>query len=142
MTTPATIIRQLAIDAGLVSGASGALWPSYIATVPDSASVASDLVSFFDTAPVIQTRTQDGQVYERSGLQVRVRAASYQAGYAKAQVLGAAFTDVLDRSVTVDITQYLVHNISPTSGILPVGMDAEHRWFHFTANFLLTINGE
>ena len=140
--SPAEIVQSLIIEE-LGLGAAPEIptadnWPVYASHHPDT---PDDSICLFDTEGRLQGRTQvDGEMHIHHGLQIRVRSLDYS-GYAKAQQLAHALdTEVLRLAVVVDSHSYLVHCLTRTTDVLPLGFEQGSRRRLWTVNFLVAIS--
>lgn len=139
--SPADVVRRLVI--GLGHGTAPAIppgaWPVYIGTEP---SAPDDCVTVFDTEGRIVGAVQhNGEVQEYHGIQVRVRAADYATGYAKARAIAVALdTDVERDAVTVGAGSYCACSVTRTSDVVSLGLDRpQGRRQVFTFNALANV---
>jgi hypothetical protein len=82
-----------------------------------------------------------GEMFSHPGVQVRVRAATHAAGFAKAEAVARALDeDVYDERVTVDGTAYLLHSVSRTADVFALGKDTPtSKRSVFTINALVAL---
>lgn len=92
--SPADITRYLLIDEGLGTlPTDSSSWPVFVGVEADT---PDNVITVFDTTSRLDGRTHnEGEVAERQGIQVRVRARDHATAYAKAQ----AITIALDQDV-------------------------------------------
>jgi len=120
--SPADIVRNLIVDLGhgTLPAASGS-WPIFVDVEPDT---PDDVITVFDTAGILQGRTQiGGEIQERYGFQVRIRGALGTATYVKANAILIGLDECYQDTVTISSDTYLVHSTSRTSGLLSLGRD-------------------
>jgi len=118
---PADIIRQLMVDLSLGTAPSAAgTWPVYVGQEPNT---PDKCLTVYGTSSVHQGRVMDnGEVQERVGFQVRIRAANYVDAETKASAIAISFDQSIERtSVTVGANVYRVNSISRTSGPIDIG---------------------
>lgn len=140
MSSPADIIRQLLIDLSLGSE-SGNDWPIYtgfLIDLPDNA------ICCYDTAGKLDGRIMQGEQIEHEGIQVRVRSSSYVEGWEKVKAIAIALDAQRRSEVSIDSDNvFLIHNISRTGSIIPLGVEeTDKRRHHFTVNAITTITKE
>ncbi len=123
--SPADVVRHLLVDLGggvLGGGAvpwTGGAWPIYVSSEPDD---PDSVITIFDTAGITQGRIFQGEIQEHQGFQVRVRDANHVDGYTKANALAVLLDESSDRvNVTFASTNYFVHAITRTTGVLVLG---------------------
>lgn len=121
---PAAVVRQLLIDIGAGSDRADeptAAWPVYASSEPDQPDA---VITVYDTAGRDQGRlNSDGDALDQPGVQVRVRAGTYAAGYAKASAVRAAVLGVYDRTVAMGDARYLVHALTRVGQVIALGRD-------------------
>lgn len=140
--TPAEVVRELLIAAALVTRPSlRQAWPAYLTNMPDGDGVADDAVCVYDTTPVTEGRVmRGGETIKHPGLQVKVRAKDYRAGWDKTSAIAERFDAVLRATVNLDGFVFLIQSISH-GAVLPNGMEeSTKRRFIFTLNCQLTIS--
>lgn len=123
---PSDVIRNLIIDLaeGTAPSAGGA-WPIYVGQEPNS---PDNVVTVYDTAGEIQGKAHvSGEVQERYGVQIRVRAANFHTGQNKARAIAVALDAVSATSVEVGTDAgtggetYLAYAVTRRSGPLSLG---------------------
>lgn len=118
--SPADIVRQALIDLGAVT-ADGA-WPCYATHEPDT---PDDVVTVYNT----QDGDDDGRSFPDGdadchwGLQIRVRSAREDEGWAKAHALRKAVLGVHLRDVSVADTGYVIYNFSSVRQVWALGTE-------------------
>jgi hypothetical protein len=111
-----------------------------VASMPDQ---PVQCVGFYDWAGgKMEGRIMStGEQVEKPGLQIRVRAATYPVGWAKANDI-AQFCQGIRRVLhACEGHMYMLHNVSRKSPILRLGQDAKTQW-GFSINYNLTITLE
>ena len=135
--SPAKVIRQLLIDAGILfavtSGtADNVDWTAFVNNHPDA---PDNSVALYNTAAVTHGRTQvDGVTQKHYGIQTRVRAQDANTGYTKAREIYDAYEAVLRTAVEVDSVIYMVQAINCSGDILDIGFDGSSKRRLFTIN--------
>lgn len=122
--SPADVVRQLLVDLSLATTPEdGGAWPAYVGRVPDSPDEAMILT---DTAGIDHGRTApDGVRHEHHGFQIMLRARTHEDGYPKARAVAVALDeDVSLASVVVRSATYLVHTITRTTDVIPLGRES------------------
>lgn len=120
--SPADVVRWLLVALGL--GSSPALepleaWPVYTDNEPD---LPDEVITTGDTSARDSGRVMyDGERAEFNGFQVRVRAGTFDVGYAKAHALAIAMDQAYQVVVHVGASSYRVQSISRTSDVLSLG---------------------
>lgn len=121
--SPANIIRYLLISEGLgtLPTDSGS-WPVYYSNEPGT---PDSVITLYDTAGRIDGHSQiDGRVIEHHGIQVRVRCANPENGYAKARAIAVALDeDVSFSGVTISTSTYTVYAVTRSSDVLSLGKE-------------------
>ncbi len=140
MSSPASVVRKLLIDAALVPNSTVAQWSPFVSQLPDDPDTA---LALYDTAPVLQGRImRTGEQIEKYGVQLRFRSSIYNVVFSKAEAV-RDFMDAVMPVVVVAITpedQWTIQNISRTSGILTTGIevDGDRKRHNLTINVILT----
>jgi hypothetical protein len=124
VSSPADVLSRMLVNLGLVTDPTASplqAWPAFVNDEPDE---PESCVTVYDTANRSDGRrmTDGYRVYHR-GVQVRVRAALVEVGFAKAEAISfgldaAAYPLV----VAVDTERYKINNVS-TLGVMRVGKD-------------------
>lgn len=139
MRPPASIVRQLLLDLSL--GSSAGAWPIYVSFLPDTPHNAACV---YDTSARKDGRLMaTGEVIEHPGIMIHVRGLVYPVVYSKADVLVKALDAVRKVSVVFSEEEvYVVHNISRSGGLLPLGVDTvgSSRRHTFSMNMTLTLS--
>lgn len=141
MKTPASVIRKLLIDAGLVPDSTTATWSPFVSLLPDDPDTS---LCIYDTAGILQGRIMSsGEQIEKLGVQVRLRSPVYATVFAKAESIRDYF-DALMPVVLVIISsteEWEIQNISRTSSIQTIGIEADgdRKRHNLTINVLLTM---
>lgn len=135
--SPDNILRHLLIGLGV-----GTL-PSAQGTWPISASVEpnspDNVITTYNTTPLIHGRVQHGETQQHYGAQIRVRAAGHSVGYVKANSITQVLDGVSTQYVTVDSSNYLVW-ATHHRGILSLGREVDQSRRHvFTINLISSI---
>lgn len=81
MISPAELVREALIDAGLATEAGS--WPCYFSRMPDSDPV--DVIATFDTGGRDPLLMEEG--LRRPTVQIRLRSAQYSDGWSKANAI-------------------------------------------------------
>jgi len=133
-------MRQLLIDLALGDELSGS-WPVFVSFLPGTPDSA---LCVYDTSG-----RQDGRIMATGekvihpGIQIMVRGFVYPEVRAKAESIAAAL-DAQQRSEVVmeSAVSYILHNVSRTGDILPLGVEQEgdRRRHLFSINAVVTIN--
>jgi len=134
MNAPSLAIYQLLLDAELVDG-----WGLFMGFLPDEPDTA---VCVYDTAGMLDGRMmRTGEKIEHPGIQIRVRGPVYKDAWTKANLIALALDTVQKNVVTTEEESYIVHNVSRTGAIIPVGVEdaGRVRRHHFTMNMILTL---
>ncbi len=137
--SPASILAYYIINtlAKMTDPSDGSAWPLWISHMQDKPSNAG---AIYDTTGIIEQRQMSGLVPTHQGIQIRIRAISYETGYAKIEDIASALDEVFDISVEIDPEEYVIQNIGRSSPIVSLGIEeGTKRRFSFTVNFLLTI---
>lgn len=115
-------------------------WPLYFGPMPDGEQVQDNCASIQDTAGVKTGRLMEGENLMKFGVQLRVRAATVRAGFAKAQA-AAEFLETLHNAlVTIGTSSYEVDSVEQTTPVLALGQEpGTKRRELFTLNVLVML---
>lgn len=134
--SPADVIRYLIIQLGSGSNPDASLaWPVYAAKEPN---LPDNCITVFDTEGRDDGRTSpDGERQEFHGVQVKIRATTHALGWDKARDIAVSLDEeVLNETVAIGSSRYVVTAVTRTSGVLVVGSDtpsSNRRIFTFNA---------
>lgn len=115
--TPAYIVSRLFIAKGLGTElTAGQSWPIAIGAEPAS---PDNTITLYSTVGVVDARSHiDGRMFEKFGLQVRIRASNEKLGWQRAnKVITSMSQDVRNVEVEVEGTHYLIGCFSRISPI-------------------------
>lgn len=138
MITPNEIAaRWLANDLGLTVGGSSD-FATFIGRMPQNPERA---IAVFGTQGITQGRIQaTGQVVDFPGLQFLVRSNGYDVGSRKAYEVLAAIDSCRREVVSISGTDYMIHSLTRTSDVLPIGQDQDTKLDKFTINVTASIS--
>jgi len=138
MNSPSQVIRQLLLNFALGEETEGD-WTIFTSFLPDTPDLA---ICVYDTAGRFDGRImRGGEWIERPGVQVRVRGVTYKETWEKTNAIALSLDTVRKSVVTTEEEDYIVHNVSRTGAIIPLGIEetSKGRRHHFTINMLLTL---
>lgn len=140
------IIRKLLIDNAIGSAHSSETdWPVFFRPWPDGKGSIDQALAVYDTSGIKQGRAMEtGEVYQALAFQVKVRARTYDQGWAKCIEIVEFFEKLAPRvQVIVNSAEYMVHAVHSQGDILPWGPETgfSRRWI-FSINYLATITAE
>jgi hypothetical protein len=125
---PARIVQQLLVDLSL-----GTLpeddddWPIYRDIEPDGADVPDSVITVYTTAGRMEASDFLGARSERHGVQVRIRDASPDDGYTKANDIAEAMDETVTYdTVTIGSSVYLVFVLHRAGAVIPLGRHTPH----------------
>jgi len=144
MSSPADVIYQILINNAIgVASADSGSWPIYVAFAPAQ---PDSLICVHDTAGMPDGRLmRTGERIEHPGIMIYIRGQVYPTTWDKAKEIALLLDSVVRLSVAIDSNDaYLVHNISRTGTINPLGVEEEgdRRRHQFTVNAIVTIESE
>lgn len=141
MISPAQILASFLIDAVLFTTPSaGSTWPLFVSSMPDGEMIEQDCAAIYDTAGLKDGRLMSGTNILHYGLQIRIRAASYNDGWAKAESVLSAMEAIANEEITIDAVDYVINNVTQTSTITALGAEpGTKRRELLTVNFLATL---
>lgn len=121
--SPCEIIGQLLIDLAIGTDSQSADWSVFVSSEPDE---PDESITVYDTANVLEGRVQPtGETQEQHGIQIRVRAATYATGWAKANAIANQLdTQVLREIIVLGAATYHVHSVDRTSGPFHIGKES------------------
>jgi hypothetical protein len=139
MSSPASILRKLLIDASLAPDSTTQTWSPFVSQLPDDPDTS---MALYDTAGVLQGRImRTGEQIEKYGVQIRMRSSNYAGVFSKA----VSIRDYLDflmpgAIVAVPGESWRIQNISRSSGILTTGIevDGDRKRHNLIINVLVT----
>ena len=137
-TAPAVLLRDSLISAGLgVLPSAGGSWPVYVSNLPDDPRQA---LCVYDTTSATDGRYQTtGEVVTHPGFQIRIRAASYADGWAKA----AAVCNHLDSVQNESVSGYTLLAVTRQGEPLSLGVEPDsqgnQRFYGFTINGIFSL---
>ena len=140
--SPAYIIAHYLRDEGILSDPTGNdSWPVYVGALPDGDEVVHDVAGCIDTTPVKDGRLMSlGENLFHAGIQLLLRAETYNTGYQKAQAIATALEGVNRDEITISLKTYRIDNVSQTTGIVVMGQEeGSKRRELFSMNFLTTL---
>lgn len=113
-------------------------WPIYYSIEPD---VPDNVITVYDTSGRLDGRIQiTGEMVEHPGLMFKVRSATHEAGYAKAHELKTLLDEGLYLDpVNVNGTEYEIHSLTRTGGILVLGRSPYSNRKEFTLNAVVSL---
>jgi len=120
--SPARVLLSALADLSL--GAIGASqWALYAAFMPDR---PDDAISLYNTTGLTQGRIQiNGETQEQHGIQVRIRSATEEAGWAKARAIAVALdTSIRETEVSVASDAFILHSTNRTSDVISLGLES------------------
>ncbi len=143
---PQKIIQQLLIDlGGLVTDPDDdADWPCYANRMPDS---PDNSVAVTDTAGVAQGKEHaEGALFEKYGIQIRMRSDGPVDGYVKGARILQAITPVTLVTVTVAdetgtaTSDYVIQSINPQGPVIRIGTEQDNSSrYVWTLNVLVSL---
>lgn len=139
--SPSNIVRYLLVGfaQGIIPVTINDVWPIYVASEPTS---PDNVVTIYDTSGIVEGRLQgSGVVPEHFGFQVRVRAQTHEAGWAKIKQIANCMDTTVNRTVvTVSTNNYVVEAITRRGGIITLGKEPNSSRIVFTLNATVAIS--
>ena len=140
---PSLLLQTLlATTAGLmiVPPVANTAWSCYLASLSDLPTVADNVICIYDTMGIKQGRSMAGEVYERQGIQIKVRSIDYPTGWSKSEDITKALDGIVASNVTVGGHSYKISSAARLP-ILPLGSETQStgRRYFFTINLTLSI---
>jgi hypothetical protein len=113
-------------------------WPIYINFLADQPNEA--LVIFDTTGSVDGRDMRTGELLEKPGIQVMIRAMTNRNGVSKGRKIIQAIEQLYKFSVTLTqpTKQYVIHSLQRTSPVYPLGQEEGGSRLLYTINGLLT----
>lgn len=138
--SPAAVIAQLIIDLGLATDPlSSGSWPVSVDSELDS---PDNVLCLTNTEAELSGRVQvTGQMSELWGIQLKIRAADPQTGYAKANAMAVAFDQTIRRNWTaIGSNVYMIGAVTRKGSVLYVGREGSATKRHiYTINAIVDI---
>lgn len=142
--SPADVLRSAVISlSGGVLPSAGGNWPIFVNGEP---SAPDNCLTFYDVDGIQEGRTQDGEIQEHEGVQLRIRATDHETGWARAELLkNIVDLEIQERLVTVTTPAtgthtYTLHAVTRRTGIMVLGKDvANTKRNLFTINVIVAI---
>lgn len=147
MISVSTLMQAYLVSENLINepGDKTVLWPGYIGFIPDG-NVPDNLICVIDSNPILDGRLMTGETILHPGFQILVRARTYPIGHAKSVSLFEHLEMVKNEDVMLDSEDYVLKNVSPTTGVLYLGneKDSQERLnskkrYMFSLNFKVTL---
>ena len=139
---PAEIVEKLLSDLGLGSLVSADDdWPIFVTSYPDGDDVDDNLIACYNTASSMQGRINfTGEFVEYHGIQIIVRAATEDVGYAKAKaILQGLDTNVLNTTVTISTATYNVQSMLRTGDVISLGPEQDNKRRRHSINYTIAV---
>lgn len=139
-TSPADVLRRLLIVLGHGADPPATPWPVFVGREPDT---PDSVITIRNTSGRNLGKTMpDGERQELHGVSVRVRSASYAAGYTKARQIAVALDEDIDQEVVAagsPSRNYRVHAVHRTGDVNDLGPEEQTRRSVFTLNALMSV---
>lgn len=116
-----------------------ATWPLTTTAMPAGPNVQAQCAAVYDTAGVVDLKTMHHALYQRYGVQLKVRSLTAAAGVLKLSAVQAALMPVHGEAVVLDNgEQRVVNNVMPSSSMAFMGQDPQGRYLH-SLNFIVSM---
>jgi len=102
-------------------------WPLFTGNLPDHNSVEDSAAAVFDVEGDYQCKDMNGEEYQRYGVLLHVRGASYLAAWAKLSAVIYTFAQITNQYATVNGRVYTILNVSTMNGIEHESVDSKQR---------------
>jgi len=140
--SPIQAVRQILIDQHLATDSSDADWRCVLLRLPDGVGIRDNILAVADIEGGIGDRyISTGEIIAHPRIRILCRSTNYDEGFARM----TRISDILDRmtgfTVTIGDETVTIHNISRGSGIVPSGLDATMRRFHFSLDYEVHLRG-
>lgn len=117
-------------------------WSVFTAKEPEGEDIPDNIITFYDTAGIVDSKNEDGDVTEYYGFQARVRADAFSQVQGKTRmILVRNRLDKIKRyKIQIDGIWYIIHTVKRGS-IIPLGQEeeAKSRW-GWTLNGTITLS--
>lgn len=135
------IIGAYLISAGLgTEVADQGDWSVFKNHLPDRQGDSNKAICIYDVGDLIHGKwMRSTGTLTREGIQVRCRAVDYTDAQIKLMNIAAALDDISGSSATWSTFTFTIHNVSITTGAVPLERD-EKRREHIVQNFLTTMS--
>jgi hypothetical protein len=137
--TPAFILKDYLTGLGIVGDVyAQVFWPCYVSYMPD---VDGNIVSIYDTTPVVHHRVYDGMYNIHYGIQIIIKSEDVTEGAAKMEQIFNTCEKINKSIVAIDSsTTYIIGTCAFSSGIIYLGREwGTGRRSVFSLNLLCTI---
>jgi len=138
--SPAYILREHLVGAGVIGDISDVdFWPAYVCRLP---AVEGNVVSIYDTTPVVHYRVHEDVYALHWGVQVILKSEDYETGLLKMEDVANECEGLEDASVSVSSALlYIIRTCAFTTGIIYVGLERRTGRRHiFSLNMLAVID--
>ena len=139
---PCLIIARYLIAEGYMSLPSlGKDWPIYVTHMPDGKNIADNIGAVYDTTPLSEGKLMNSDFIQHFGIQLKIRSKNFDDGWDKINEISVAMNNVHNAIQIVNGTDYLIQNMSRSSGPIFMGIEeGTKRRNMFSENWLATIN--
>lgn len=139
--SPAGVMAQYLVDVSVASIPPATPWPVYISLTPAGPGIPNELLVAYDTNGLLDGRPmRTGQTYQHEGIQLRIQSTRYDVGFAKALQLLNTVDSINRTTVLTSAGDFVLHNASRTTTIVPLGPDPDTRRQLFTLNVRLSLS--
>ena len=140
--SPAVIILEYLKFITLLQTPSGAaVWPCYIASLPDGDAIPDNSCCVYDTTAIKDGRLMVGPSMRHYGIQVKCRSKSYQDGWVKIDDISSKLDQIANKDITISGENYRIYSTTKTSHVLSLGVEpGTKRRYLFTLNIVATIS--
>ena len=137
------LAQHLIAEGELIDPAESGDWKVFVGSLPDGNEADDNAVGAIDTSPVKDGRLMGGAPLFHYGVQLLLRSREYNAGFAKADSVALAMSEIDDDSVSIDSNTYTLINVLQSTGVVALGQeDGTKRRYMFSVNFIATIRQE
>lgn len=139
--SPSQIVQRLLVDLSLGTLASAAgSWPIVCGEEPDETTGRGSQIFVAGTEGLLQGRSNiDGFVFEKHGIQIRIRDTRYEDGRTKASAIQVALDAVVLRSVVISSSTYIVTGFHRNGSVVEIGREIGTNRHLFSLNGYLTV---
>jgi len=127
------------LSLGTLASAGGA-WPITYAEEPDERTGRGSHIFVRNTEGLLQGRSMlGGYVFEKHGLQIRIRDTQHEDGYSKAKDIQVALDAVTLTAMTISATTYVTIGFHRNGSIVDIGKEPGTNRHQFSINGYLTV---
>jgi hypothetical protein len=136
---PSKVLKQYMLQEGLFVAPYAGDWPMWNSHLPEE---VDDAAVVYDNPPQLDGRLMgDGEVLQHMGVNILLRNVDYSVGWLKLAAVMVVLSQVVNESVVVESTTYLLKSVTNVSGVIALGQEkGTKRRNLFEMNLLLSLD--